>query len=252
MARTKYATANWKLNGSRAANAAWVRDFLRLAAGLTCDVTVAAPFVYLPELAGLFKDSPVKTAAEDVSRFDTGAYTGEVSAAMVADIGAGVTLVGHSERRSLFGDTDEVVAEKVKKALAAGLEVILCVGETLHERREGKTDEVVIAQTVNALHGLTEGDLRKVTLAYEPVWAIGTGETATPETAQAVHAALRAELARRFGGAVAVAMRILYGGSVKPANAAELFAMPDIDGALVGGASLKAEDFYAICAAAQI
>ena len=222
MARTKYAAANWKLNGSRAANAAWVRDFLRLAAGLTCDVTVAAPFVYLPELAGLFKDSRVKTAAEDVSRFDTGAYTGEVSAAMVADIGAGVTLVGHSERRSLFGDTDEVVAEKVKKALAAGLEVILCVGETLHERREGKTDAVVIAQTVNALHGLTEGDLRKVTLAYEPVWA------------------------------VAAAMRILYGGSVKPANAAELFAMPDIDGALVGGASLKAEDFYAICAAAQI
>ena len=231
MARTKYAAANWKLNGSRAANAAWVRDFLRLAAGLTCDVTVAAPFVYLPELAGLFKDSRVKTAAEDVSRFDTGAYTGEVSAAMVADIGVGVTLVGHSERRSLFGDTDEVVAEKVKKALAAGLEVILCVGETLHERREGKTDAVVIAQTVNALHGLTEGDLRKVTLAYEPVWA---------------------ELARRFGGAVAAAMRILYGGSVKPANAAELFAMPDIDGALVGGASLKAEDFYAICAAAQI
>lgn len=140
----------------------------------------------------------------------------------------------------------------MKKALTAGLEVILCVGETLHERREGKTDAVVIAQTVNALHGLTEGDLRKVTLAYEPVWAIGTGETATPETAQAVHAALRAELARRFGGAVAAAMRILYGGSVKPANAAELFAMPDIDGALVGGASLKAEDFYAICAAAQI
>ena len=245
MARTKYAAANWKLNGSRAANAAWVRDFLRLAAGLTCDVTVAAPFVYLPELARLFKDSRVKTAAEDVSRFDTGAYTGEVAASMIAALGCKYVILGHSERRQYYGETSATLNKKMAQAYANGLVPIYCVGENLEEREAGKHFDVVKAQIEEVVYNLTEEQYKNLVIAYEPVWAIGTGKTASAEQAQEIHAYIREVLAAKFGAA-AQETAILYGGSCKPSNAAEIFAKEDVDGGLIGGAALKAEDFLAI------
>lgn len=243
--RNRLVVANWKMNGSLKANAEWAKAFFSLGDS-GCDTAVCAPHAYLLQMAALLKDSTVALGAEDVSEYAVGAYTGEVSAAMLSDIGCRYVIVGHSERRALFGDTDERVALKTKAALAAGLSPIVCVGETLKERESSQTLRVVAGQMAAVIREVGAENFARCTLAYEPVWAIGTGKSATPEIAQQVHAALRTELALH-SAELAQKVRILYGGSVKPSNAAALFAMPDIDGGLIGGAALKAEDFHAIC-----
>ena len=248
--RRKLVAANWKLNGSLAANAAWLEGFMPRVKDVNCDVAVAAPSVYLTQLAAGFAGSAVIPAAEDVSLYDAGAYTGEVAAAMLRDVGVKAVIVGHSERRALFHETDAVVAKKVQAAIAAGLTVILCVGETRGVREGGLAERFVATQLKDSLAGVTADAADRLVVAYEPVWAIGTGLTATPDVAQAMHSTIRGTFASLFGDAKAATLRVLYGGSVKPANAAALFAEPDIDGALVGGASLKVDDFYEICRAA--
>ncbi len=245
--RNRLVVANWKMNGSFAANAAWTKAFFALGK-FECDAAVCAPHVYLMQMSEQLKGSALALGAEDVSEYAEGAYTGEVSPAMLADVGCHYVIVGHSERRALFGDTDERVAQKAKAALAAGLTPIVCVGETLAERESSQTIRVVARQLAAVIKEVGAADFERCVIAYEPVWAIGTGKSATPEIAQQVHAALRTELALHSRD-LAEKVRILYGGSVKPGNAAALFAMPDIDGGLIGGASLKAEDFYAICTA---
>lgn len=245
--RNRLVVANWKMNGSFAANAAWTKAFFALGK-FECDAAVCAPHVYLMQMSEQLKGSALALGAEDVSEYAEGAYTGEVSPAMLADVGCRYVIVGHSERRALFGDTDERVAKKAKAALAAGLTPIVCVGETLAERESSQTIRVVARQLAAVIKEVGAADFERCVIAYEPVWAIGTGKSATPEIAQQVHAALRTELALHSRD-LAEKVRILYGGSVKPGNAAALFAMPDIDGGLIGGASLKAEDFYAICTA---
>ncbi len=248
--RTPLVAANWKMNGSQAANAAWLHVFASRRAAFTCDVVVCAPAVYLASLVPLATDHLVAIGAQDVSERAPGAFTGDIAAAMLVDVGCGWVIVGHSERRQLHGETDDIVAAKAEAALAAGLKPIVCVGESLAEREAGSTLEVVRRQLDAVIERIGPAGLARGALAYEPVWAIGTGRTATPAQAQEVHAAVRAHVAGR-DAASADAVRILYGGSVKPANAAELFGQPDIDGGLIGGASLVAEDFATICAAAR-
>jgi triosephosphate isomerase len=248
--RTGHVVGNWKLNGSLAANAqllAAVSAAVPKAAGARFGVCV--PFPYLSQVRDLLAGTGVEWGGQDCSRFDKGAYTGEVSGGMLAEFGCTYAIVGHSERRTLFGDTDGVVAEKFAAARRAGLTAILCVGETLEERERGVTEEVLARQLDAVLAKEGAAALEGSVLAYEPVWAIGTGRTATAEQAQAAHAFLRTRVAGRDAG-VAGALPILYGGSVKAANAAELFAMPDVDGGLIGGASLVAEEFVAICRSA--
>ena len=234
MSRKPLVAANWKMNGSTAANAAWIESFLPRVGSLKCDVVVCSPAIYVPQLAAAFKGTVVGFGGEDVSEYDHGAYTGETAASM---------------RRTYFGDTDARVAAKTKAAVEKGLKPIVCIGETLAEREAGKTIEVVERQVKAVMDAVGVKALLQGVLAYEPVWAIGTGKTATPAQAQEVHAAIRAFIAKT-DPEVAAELRILYGGSVKPANAAELFSQPDIDGGLIGGAALKADDFYKICAAA--
>ncbi|MBX9937306.1 MAG: triose-phosphate isomerase [Burkholderiaceae bacterium] len=246
----KLIAGNWKMNGSLAANDALVRALL---AGLAeappvCDVALAVPAPYLAQLQSLLAGAPLALAAQDVSAHEAGAYTGEVSATMLRDFGSRYVLVGHSERRQYHAETDQVVALKAQRALAAGITPIVCVGETLAEREAGQTDTVVKRQLAAVIH-LNGHCISEVVVAYEPVWAIGTGKTASPEQAQQVHAVLRAQLAAASDKAARI--RLLYGGSMNAANAAELLAQPDIDGGLVGGASLKAADFLQIVAAAQ-
>ncbi len=238
--------ANWKMNGSAEANRLWVKSFLSLKADLHCRTAVCAPFVYLPQMVELLKDTDVGVGAETVSVADQGAFTGEVSASMLRDIGVTYCIVGHSERRTLWHESDEDVAKQAEKLVAQGIAPVVCVGETLQEREAGNTETVVLRQLRAVLDRVPVAKLAAV--AYEPVWAIGTGKTATPETAQQVHAAIRASLAQADAEA-AQTLPILYGGSVKPANARELFLQPDIDGGLIGGAALKAEDFHSVCAA---
>ena len=245
--RNRLVVANWKMNGSFAANAAWTKAFFALGK-FECDAAVCAPHVYLMQMSEQLKGSALALGAEDVSEYAEGAYTGEVSPAMLADVGCRYVIVGHSERRALFGDTDERVAQKAKAALAAGLTPIVCVGETLAERESSQTIRVVARQLAAVIKEVGAADFERCVIAYEPVWAIGTGKSATPEIAQQVHAALRTELALHSRD-LAEKVRILYGGSVKPGNAAALFFFFYIDGGLIGGASLKAEDFYAICTA---
>ncbi len=246
MARQKFVCGNWKMHKTVAEATALVKA---LADGLAGDarvqVAVAPTFTSLGAAVAAAKGSPVEVAAQDVHWEVQGAFTGEISAPMLADVGVQHGIVGHSERRQFFGETDETVRKKVGALLAAGVKPIVCVGELLAEREAGKTMEVVGRQVRGGLAGLTGEQLARVTVAYEPVWAIGTGKTATTAQAQEVHAAIRAIL-RELGGAVADVIRIQYGGSVKPDNAAELMSQPDVDGALVGGASLKAGDFLAI------
>jgi triosephosphate isomerase len=246
MARQKFVCGNWKMHKTVAEATALVKA---LAEGLAGDarvqVAVAPTFTSLAAAVAAARGSPVQVAAQDVHWEVQGAFTGEISAPMLADVGVQHGIVGHSERRQFFGETDETVRRKVGALLAAGLAPIVCVGELLAEREAGKTLEVVGRQVRGGLAGLTVEQLARVTVAYEPVWAIGTGKTATTAQAQEVHAAIRAIL-RELGGAVADVIRIQYGGSVKPDNAAELMSQPDVDGALVGGASLKAGDFLAI------
>jgi triosephosphate isomerase len=244
--RKKLVIGNWKMHGSRKANAALFQGVL---AGqpFLADVAVCVPFPFLSEAATALADSDIRWGAQDVSTHDQGAYTGEVSAAMLAEFGCRYALVGHSERRSYHGESDQVVADKAKILLAQNITPIVCVGETLAERDAGQGEAVVRRQLGVVLKALGTR-AAEIAIAYEPVWAIGTGRTATPEHAQAVHALLRAQL--QAGRQPADDMQILYGGSVKPDNAGALFSRPDIDGGLIGGASLNAADFVAICRAA--
>ncbi len=247
MARQKFICGNWKMHKTVAETTALVRE-LRAALGDLAgkvQVAVAPPFTALAAAVHAASGSAIEVAAQNVHWEKQGAFTGEVSAPMLADVGCQHGIVGHSERRQLFGETDETVRKKVGALLAAGVRPIVCVGETLQEREAGRTLEVVDRQVRQGLAGLGAETLAAVTLAYEPVWAIGTGKTATAAQAQEVHAAIR-KLLRELASSVADQIRVQYGGSVKPENAAELMAQPDVDGALVGGASLKASDFVAI------
>jgi triosephosphate isomerase (TIM) len=247
MSRRQLIVGNWKMHGSRAANAELLAGILA-ARPYTADVAVCVPAVFLSETAATLAASEIRWGAQDVSAHEQGAYTGEVSAAMLREQGCRYTLVGHSERRAYHAESDTLVAQKAQAALAKGVTPIVCVGETLAERDAGQTEVVVKRQLAAVIHQLAHCAAEMV-VAYEPVWAIGTGRTATPEQAQAVHAVLRAQLQAATGHAER--MTILYGGSVKPDNAATLFAQADIDGGLIGGASLKAADFIAICRAAR-
>ncbi len=246
--RVKFVAGNWKMNGSLASNEALLRVLVPAFANISdADFVVCPPYPYLSQVQRLVQGSGVALGGQDLCQHGNGAYTGGVSAAMLRDCACTWVLVGHSERRTLFGETDALVAEKFAVAQQAGLKPVLCVGETLAEREAGATERVVARQLEAVVQLCGVAALRDAVLAYEPVWAIGTGKTATPEEAQAVHAFIRGRVA---DSAVADALRIVYGGSVKAANAAQLFAMPDIDGGLIGGAALVAEEFIAICRAA--
>ncbi|WP_119155777.1 triose-phosphate isomerase [Caldimonas tepidiphila] len=245
--RRKLIVGNWKMHGSLASNAELLAG-IRAAEPFNCDAGVCVPYPYLAACVLALQGSSVALGAQDCSAHEQGAYTGEVSAAMLADVGCRYVIVGHSERRAMHGEGDQLVADKAKIALAKGLVPIVCVGETLAEREADQTEAVVKRQLSAVIHTLGPC-ISRVVVAYEPVWAIGTGKTASPEQAQAVHAVLRTQLRAATEGADQ--MKILYGGSVKPDNAATLFAQPDIDGGLIGGASLKAADFVAICRAAS-
>jgi triosephosphate isomerase len=246
MARRKFICGNWKMHKTVAEATALVQELAaELAGEARVQVAVAPTFTALAAVGAAIRGTPLELASQDVHWELQGAFTGEVSAPMLADVGVKHGIVGHSERRQYFGETDETVRKKVGALLAAGLRPIVCVGELLAEREAGQTLAVVGRQVRGGLAGLPPEALGALTLAYEPVWAIGTGKTATTAQAQEVHAAIRAIL-RELGGVVADSIRIQYGGSVKPENAAELLSQPDVDGALVGGASLKAKDFVAI------
>ncbi len=250
--RRKLVAGNWKMFGSLTQNEILLNA---VASGMAqmpgVDCTVCVPLPYLAQAQQMLRASPVKWGAQDVHQLDKGAYTGEVAASMLCDFGCRYVLVGHSERRSLYGETSQLVAEKFAAAQKAGLLPILCVGETLAQRENGTTEAVVAEQLDAVIKLLGVQSLRNAVLAYEPVWAIGTGQTASPQQAQAVHAFIRQRVAG-LDGQIAQGLCILYGGSVKAANAAELFSMGDIDGGLIGGASLVAEEFLAICKAGQI
>ena len=249
--RSKAVVGNWKLNGSLATNEALLKALLRgipRQAATACAVCVPSP--YLAQARALLDGSGIAWGAQDLSRYEKGAYTGEVSGPMLADLGCRYVLVGHSERRAIFGETDAMVAEKYAAARRSGLTPVFCVGETLQEREQGST-EAVLARQVDAL--LQGGGVKQLDggiVAYEPVWAIGTGKTATSAQADEAQAFIRGRIAGKDAG-IAAALTILYGGSVKASNAAELFAMPNVDGGLVGGASLVAEEFVAIWRAAD-
>ena len=244
--RRKLVAGNWKMHGSHSANAELLAG-IAAARPFACDVAVCVPMPYLSETAVALAGTDLRWGAQDVSAHAQGAYTGEVSAGMLAEFGCRYAIVGHSERRHYHAETDQQVADKAKAALARGLTPIVCVGETLAEREAGATETVVKRQLSAVIHALGHC-AGEMVVAYEPVWAIGTGKVATPEQAQAVHALLRAQL--KAATAQAEGMRILYGGSMKPDNAASLLSQADIDGGLIGGASLKLADFVAICRAA--
>ena len=245
--RKKLIAGNWKMNGSLASNATLLEG-LRSTTHITCELAVCVPAIYLAQTQAALAGSGIAWGAQDVSEHDSGAYTGEISAAMLNDFACRYVIVGHSERRIYHKEIDELVAAKAAQTLKSGLIPIVCVGETLQEREQGQTDAVVIRQLQPVL-ALAAEQLSGIVIAYEPVWAIGTGKTATPDMAQQVHALIRATLVRANANAANM-IRILYGGSMKPDNAKELLAMPDIDGGLIGGASLKASDFLAIASAA--
>lgn len=248
--RRKLVAGNWKMNGARQGNAALLATLTGGLAGCACEVAVCPPFPYLGQVADLLAGSGVALGAQTLSEHASGAFTGEVSAAMLLEFGCRYVLVGHSERRTLFAEGDDQVAAKFSAAQSVGLVPVLCVGETLAQRESGETAMVVATQIAAAIDVVGVKALASSVIAYEPVWAIGTGLTATPAQAQSVHAAIRAQVAA-LDGDVASGLRILYGGSVKAQNAAELFGQADIDGGLIGGAALVAEDFLAICRAAN-
>jgi triosephosphate isomerase (TIM) len=248
--RKKLVAGNWKMHGSLQSNAALLGRLKSGVSRLRCEVAVCAPYPYLAQLQAELAGTPILWGAQSLSEHGSGAFTGEVSASMLRDFGCRCVLVGHSERRSLFGESDATVAAKFVAALQAGLVPVLCLGETLAERESGQTMVVVARQLAAVVDLAGVGALGAAVVAYEPVWAIGTGVTATPAQAQEVHAAIRALVAEK-DAALAAGLQILYGGSVKPQNAAELFAQPDIDGGLIGGAALVADDFLAICQAAS-
>jgi triosephosphate isomerase len=246
--RTPYIAANWKMNKTVAEAAEFIDTLLPRIAATQSDVVVCAPFTALTAVVERRYGTAVKVAAQNMHEEAAGAFTGEVSAPMLVELDVEAVVLGHSERRQFFGETDEALARKVPAALAAELEPILCVGESEAARDAGETEEVLERQLQADLANVESGDLSRVVVAYEPIWAIGTGRTATPEQAQEACAFIRDVL--RMRGAAADEVRVLYGGSMKPANAAELLALPDVDGGLIGGASLDPEDFAAIVDAA--
>jgi triosephosphate isomerase len=249
--RRPFVAGNWKMHGTRAENAELIEALLAAVPGQpSVDIAVCPPFVYLWEIARLLKASSIALGAQSVCAEAVGAFTGEVSAGMLKDVGCNYVIVGHSERRAIYKEDDALVARKFVAVQSQKLTPILCVGETLEERERGETMKVVSRQLAAVLDVVKVESLKGAVVAYEPVWAIGTGKNATALQAQEVHAHIRGEVAGR-DGKIAAALRILYGGSVKAGNAKELFAMPDVDGGLIGGASLKAEEFLKICAAAQ-
>jgi len=250
--RKRYVGGNWKMNTNRTSSAELTRavvDSLRNASGV--DVAIFPPFPYLLAVKSILRDrgSPIRLGAQDVYFKPDGAYTGEVSTEMLKDCGVQVVLAGHSERRHVLGETDEIVNQKVKAIVEAGLDCVFCVGETLDQREAGHTDPVNQRQVRAGLADINADMMDRVIIAYEPVWAIGTGKTATPQDVQDVHGKIRRQLSSLFNRDVADRVRILYGGSVKPSNARELFQQPDVDGGLIGGASLKAADFASIATA---
>ena len=246
--RKKIVAGNWKMNTTVPEGVELAKAVVAGSARVPADVTliVAVPFPHLCPVGEALKGSRVALSAQNCADKEKGAYTGEVSAPMLASAGCAYTILGHSERRQYYGETDEKLVEKVKLALASGLKVILCLGENLEEREAGKHFDVCAAQIKNVLYQFTAEEMKSIVVAYEPVWAIGTGKTATAEQAEEIHAFIRKTLADKFGAAVAEETSILYGGSCKPSNARELFAQKDIDGGLIGGAALKAEDFIGI------
>ena len=251
MTRIPMVGGNWKMHLNAAEAKTLAAGILEGGTGLAgaVDLAVFPPHPYLKTVSGVLGGSAIQVGGQDVSSEAEGAFTGQVAPSMLVDCGCTTTLVGHSERRHGLGETDELLAQKVRTALDGGLKVLLCVGETLEQRAEGHTLEVIFRQVHGSLASVTDADWDRIDLAYEPVWAIGTGRTAGPVEAQEVHGALRSELASRYDARSAARIRILYGGSVKPSNAAELMACEDVDGALVGGASLQAESFLEIARA---
>ncbi len=248
--RRPLVAGNWKMHGTRAEAARLVQGIVASGAGSgAAEAVVCPPFVYLAEVGRLLAGSPVGLGGQDVCAEEPGAQTGEVAASMLVDVGCRFVIVGHSERRALYAESDELVARKFTAAARHGLVPVLCVGESLQERERDATREVVLRQLDAVLAASDIGTFSRAIVAYEPVWAIGTGRTASPAQAQEVHALIRGRISEK-DATIAASLRVLYGGSVKAANAAELFAMPDVDGGLIGGASLKADEFAGICAAA--
>ena len=251
MPRRPFIAGNWKMNLSRAEAVSLARELAEKAASFgAVDLAVCPPSVYLDAVAAVVRGTKLGLGAQNMYHEASGAFTGEVSAAMLLDVGCQYVILGHSERRHILHETDDEINKKTLAALAAGLVPIVCVGELLAERETGQTAAVIRRQVEGSLAGLSAEQMKKVVVAYEPVWAIGTGKVATPEQAQEVHLDLRKLIQSRYNSEVADAVRIQYGGSVKPSNAKELLSQPDVDGALVGGASLKAADFLGIAAGA--
>ena len=243
---------NWKMNKGPKEAAALLAELKPLVAGATCDVVVCAPYVDLPAAVEATAGTNIGVGAQNIHFEKSGAYTGEISADMLVELGVQYAIVGHSERRQYFAETNETVNKRARAAIDAGLCAIVCVGENLEEREQGITVDLIRLQTKIGLLGFTAEDMKKVIVAYEPVWAIGTGRTATAQQAEEVCAAIRAQLAELYGDAVAQSITIQYGGSMNAANAAELLGKPNVDGGLIGGASLKPADFAAIISAASV
>lgn len=244
--RKHYIAGNWKMNMAPSEGAAFAKELVSALKGSTTKVMIAPPFVTIPAVVEAVKGSSIIVAAQNMSDNLNGAFTGEVSALMLKDLGVNTVILGHSERRSLYGETDQFINKKVLLALSQEMDVDLCIGETLSEREGGKLEEVLTRQVTEGLKGVSEQQMKRITLAYEPVWAIGTGKTATPEDADAAHAFIRSLIAKLYTKGVAEELIIQYGGSVKASNAKALMSKEHIDGALVGGASLSVEQFLPI------
>jgi triosephosphate isomerase len=250
--RRPFVGGNWKMNTDLASGVELADDLVGLEGGLheQCDIAIFPPFPYLKSVGKTLVHSGIKLGAQDVYHQPNGAFTGEVSTEMLLDLNVGVVLIGHSERRHVMMEDDDLVNAKARASIEAGLDIILCVGETFIQREAGRTEAINLAQLEAGLREIGPQHMRQVTIAYEPVWAIGTGQTSTPEDAEAVHGVLRQKLGEMYDESTANSVRIQYGGSVNANNAGDLFAQPDIDGGLIGGASLKAEAFLAIVKAA--
>ena len=244
--RKHIVAGNWKMNNDLAQTETLISDLKKQSKTSNAEVMIAPSFTNLWHTFEATRNDDIEVVAQNMHFAENGAYTGEVSASMLKSIGIQTVILGHSERRAYYNETDESLAKKVDAALAHDMRIIFCFGEELADRKAGKEEQVVESQIKNALFHLEASAYKKIVLAYEPVWAIGTGETASPEQAQDMHAFIRKTLESKYGNVVADDMTILYGGSVKPANAKEIFGKPDVDGGLIGGAALKAEDFYAI------
>lgn len=249
--RKAIVAGNWKMNNDRNAAKKLITELKPLVADAACEVVLCVPFTNLETALSLCEGTNMHVGAENCHWANSGAYTGEISAQMLTEMGVEYVIIGHSERRQYFGETDKTVNARIRAALDAGLKVILCVGEVLEQREQGITEEIVSMQTKVALGGVTEEELSRIIIAYEPVWAIGTGKTATADQAEEVCAIIRGVVAKLYNKAAADALTIQYGGSMKPANAKELLSKEDVDGGLIGGAALVAEDFAAIIDAAK-